>query len=56
MEEFLNDYVQMMAKAQEIELDKSTLQEIVNNLMENEEIWDVLDEHINNEFDDMEVR
>ena len=56
MEEFLNGYVQMMAEAQEIELDESTLQEIVNNLMENEVIWDVLDEHINYEFDDMEVR
>lgn len=56
MEEFLNDYVQMMAEAQEIELNDLELQTIVNNLMENEVIWDVLDEHINNEFDDMEVR
>ena len=56
MEKFLNDYVQMMAEAQEIELDESTLQSIVNNLMESEVIWDVLDEHINNEFDNMEVR
>lgn len=56
MEEFLNDYVQMMAEAQEIELNDSELQTIVNNLMENEVIWDVLDEHINDEFDDMEVR
>ena len=56
MEKFLNDYVQMMAEAQEIELDESTLQTIVNNLMESEVIWDVLDGHINNEFDNMEVR
>ena len=56
MEEFLNDYVQMMAEAQDIELNDSELQTIVNNLMENEVIWDVLDEHINDEFDDMEVR
>ena len=53
MEEFLNDYVQMMAEAQEIELNDSELQTIVNNLMENEVIWDVLDEHINDEFDYM---
>ena len=56
MEEFLNGYVQMMAEAQEIELDESTLQEIVNSIAENEVVWDVPDEHINYEFDEREVR
>lgn len=56
MEEFLKDYVQMMAEARELKLNNPQLQSIVNNLMECEVIWDVLDEHINYEFDDMEVR
>lgn len=55
MEEFLTDYIQMMAEAQDIELDESTLQEIVNSIAANEVIWDVLDEHINYEFDEREV-
>ena len=56
MEEFLTDYIQMMAEAQDIELDESTLQEIVNSIAANEVVWDVLDEHINYEFDEREVR
>ena len=56
MEEFLTDYIQMIAEAQEIKLDESTLQEIVNSIAENEVVWDVLDEHINYEFDEREVR
>lgn len=56
MEEFLTDYIQMIAEAQDIELDKSTLQEIVNSIASNEVVWDVLDEHINYEFDEREVR
>ena len=52
MEEFLKDYIQMMAEAQEIKLDESTLQDIVNSIAANEVVWDVLDEHINYEFDD----
>ena len=56
MEEFLKDYVQMMAEANNIKLTKTQLQVIVNNLMECEVIWDELDEHINYEFDEREVR
>lgn len=56
MEEFLTDYIQMMAEVQEIELDESTLQEIVNSIAANETVWEVLDEHINYEFDEREVR
>ena len=55
MEEFLTDYIQMMAEAQDIELDESMLQEIVNSIAANEVVWDVLDEHINYEFDEREV-
>ena len=56
MEEFLTDYIQMMAEAQEIKLDELTLQEIVNSIAANETVWDVLDEHINYEFDEREVK
>lgn len=56
MKEFLTDYIQMIAEAQDIELDESTLQEIVNSIASNEVVWDVLDEHINYEFDEREVR
>lgn len=56
MKEFLEDYVQMMAEADDIKLTKTQLKTIVNNLMEANVIWDILDEHINYEFDDMEVR
>ncbi len=56
MEDFLNDYIQMMAEAQDIELDESTLQEIVNSIAANETVWEVLDEHINYEFDEKGVR
>ena len=55
MEEFLTDYIQMIAEAQDIELDESTLQEIVNSIAANEVVWDVLDEHINYEFDEREA-
>ena len=56
MEKFLKDYVQMMAEVDGINIDDNQLQDIVNNLMDCEVIWDVLDEHINYEFDEMEVR
>jgi hypothetical protein len=50
MEEFLRNYVQMMAEQQEIELDEARMLEIVNNLMGEDEIWDTLDSHINNKL------
>lgn len=56
MENFLNDYVQMIAETREIEISDDQLQKIVNNLMDSEVIWDVLDEHVNYELDEMEVR
>ena len=56
MEEFLTGYIQTMAEAQDIALDESTLQEIVNSIAANEVVWDVLDEHINYEFSEREVK
>ena len=47
MEEFLNDYVQMMLDAQEIELPEEKVDKIVHNMMECDEAWDVFDSYIN---------
>ena len=46
MEEFLKDYVQMMADANEIKLNKDQMQTIVNNLHQEDEIWDTLDSYV----------
>lgn len=47
MEEFLNDYVQMMLDAQEIELPEEKVGKIVHNMMECDEAWDAFDSYIN---------
>ena len=47
MEEFLNDYVQMMLDAQEIELPEEKVNKIVHNMMECDEAWDTFDSYIN---------
>ena len=46
MEKFLKDYVQM------IELNNSQIKRIVNNLRENEELWDMFDSYVNDEIDE----
>lgn len=51
MEEFLKDYVQIMAEVREIELNDSQLQVIVNNLREDESLWDIFDSYVNDEID-----
>ena len=50
MEEFLTDYVEMMADANEIELNKTQMQSIVNNLRQEDEIWDILDSYVTEEI------
>lgn len=50
MEEFLKDYVEMMADANEIELNKTQMQSIVNNLRQEDEIWDILDSYVTEEI------
>ena len=46
MKEFLENYVQMMADANEIKLNKDQMQTIVNNLHHEDEIWEVLDSYV----------
>lgn len=48
MEEFLTDYVQMMAEAQEIDLNPAKVASIVNSLQQDEELWDTFDSFVNN--------
>ena len=50
MKEFLENYVQMMADANEIKLNKEQMQTIVNNLHQEDEIWDVLDSYVMEEI------
>ena len=50
MEEFLNDYVQMMADVNEIKLSETQMQTIVNNLRQEDEIWDILDSYVTEEI------
>lgn len=51
MEEFLTDYVQMMADAQDLELTPDEMQKIVNRLKDEEAIWDTVDFYIHQAFD-----
>ena len=51
MEEFLKDYVQMIAEAREVELNSSQLQVIVNSLRADEELWDTFDSFVNDKID-----
>ena len=46
MEKFLKDYVKMYAETCEVKLNKTQLQNIVNNLMEEDELWDTVDSFI----------
>lgn len=50
MEEFLTDYVEMMAEANDLELTKNQMQEIVNNLRSEEELWDIFDSFVTEEI------
>lgn len=51
MEEFLKDYVQMIAEVRELELNNPQLQRIVNCLRADEELWDTFDSFVNDEID-----
>ena len=50
MENFIKDYVEMIAESQEINLTEKQINKIVNNLMNEDEIWDMFDTYINEEI------
>lgn len=52
MEEFLTDYVEMIAEARELELNSSQIKRIVNNLRDDELLWDMFDSYVNDEIDE----
>lgn len=55
MEEFLRSYVQAIAKDRDTELYEEEMDRVVHNLMSSEVIWDVLEEHVNYELDEIGV-
>ena len=54
MEDFLTDYVEMMADAKDMELTPDQIQDIVNNLQDNEELWDIFDGYVSDQLDILE--
>ena len=54
MEEFLKDYVEMMADVRDMNLSQAQMQDIVNNLSGNEELWDIFDGYVGDELDAIE--
>lgn len=54
MENFLLNYVEQLAEASDKKLDQDQRCEIVNNLMDNEELWDTIDSFIYDELDNIE--
>lgn len=55
MKEFLTDYVQMIAEAQDIELNPQQVNKIVNSLQGDESLWDMFDSYVIDEIES-EVR
>ena len=55
MREFLTDYVQMIAENHESEITKDELNRIVEILMEDDEIWNLVDSTITDMLDNKEV-
>ena len=52
MEEFLNDYVQMIEKKKKKNLNNSQLQSIVNRIQSDETLWDIFDSYVNDAIDE----
>lgn len=53
MENFIKDYVEMIAESQEINLTKKQINKIVNSLINGNEIWDALDNYIIEEIENL---
>lgn len=56
MREFLEEYVRMIAENHDSNITKDELNRIVEYLMEDEEVWNIMDNIIINKLDDKEVR
>jgi len=53
MDKFLKDYIKMIAEVRGITLTQKQLRQIVNSIECNEVVWEVMDEHINDEIDNI---
>lgn len=51
MEEFLKDYVQMIAEAQDTELNPQQVSNIVNSLRSDDALWDTFDSYVRDEIE-----
>lgn len=47
----LTDYVQMIAENKDIKLNKTQIEKIAYAILENEVVWEVIDEHIIQEIE-----
>lgn len=54
MEKFLKDYVKMYVEANGIELNNAQIKEIVQNIEANDEFWNILDDLISEEIEEIE--
>lgn len=46
MENFLDDYISMLAETTNIEIDENQQKEIIENIANNDELWDIFDGYI----------
>jgi hypothetical protein len=53
MERFLREYIKDMAEAMGVKLTQKQMHTVLNNIERDEVVWDVLDEHIKNEIEEM---
>lgn len=53
MEEFLKDYVTMIAEARDEELTNQELSIIVHKLQNDEELWDIFDSYVYQKLNDV---
>lgn len=51
MEEFLTDYIQMIAESRELELNPQQVATLVNRMAAEEALWDTVDFYIHEAFD-----
>ena len=54
MERFLREYVKMYAESNGIKINAEQLDNIVNNIQGEDEIWDTLDYYVSQELEEME--
>lgn len=54
MEEFIREQAEMLAEVRDIELTEENMEEIVENLMNADEVWDVFNSYLADVLDSYE--